>query len=307
MNTPWRTLPVSDAHIHFLSRRFYETLAAQKGSSISKELSSLGIEAPGEGGPEELAGRWVSELDRHGLESAALIASVPGDEVSVLAAVHAFPERFFGYFIVDPMQADAVGRVISALDAGMQGVCFFPAMHRYAIHDDRVLAILNAIQNRPGVIAFVHCGVLSVGIRRKLGLTSHFDMRFSNPIDLHGVALRFPELPFVVPHFGAGYFREALMVADLCPNVYFDTSSSNDWVKYQVPLMSVRDAFRRSLDVLGPRRLLFGTDSSFFPRGWVKGVFDAQSALLFELGVGTEHAELILGGNLRRILARRGE
>ena len=91
MNTPWRALPVSDAHIHFLSRRFYETLATQKGSSISTELSSLGIEAPGEDGPEELASRWVSELDLHGLQSAALIASVPGDEASVVAAVRAFP------------------------------------------------------------------------------------------------------------------------------------------------------------------------------------------------------------------------
>jgi predicted TIM-barrel fold metal-dependent hydrolase len=129
-------------------------------------------------------------------------------------------------------------------------------------------------------------------------------MRFSNPVDVHGIALRYPHLTFVMPHFGAGYFREALMVADLCPNVYFDTSSSNEWVKYQLPAIALRDAFRRSLDVIGPHRLLFGTDSSFFPRGWVKGVFDAQTAVLHDLGVGTDDAELIFGANLRRILRR---
>ena len=66
-----------------------------------------------------------------------------------------------------------------------------------------------------------------------MGLPSPFDMRYSNPIDLHAVALRHPELNFVVPHFGAGYFREALMLADLCPNVYLDTSSSNGWMRFE--------------------------------------------------------------------------
>ena len=130
-------------------------------------------------------------------------------------------------------------------------------------------------------------------------------MRFSNPIDLHSIALRFPDLNFVIPHFGAGYFREALMVADLCPNVYFDTSSTNSWVKYQAPMMEVRDAFRRSLNLLGPRRLLFGTDSSFFPRGWHRASSIRRSSLLFDLGVSGDDAELIFGANLRRLLTRR--
>ncbi len=99
-------------------------------------------------------------------------------------------------------------------------------MHGYSIHDDCVRPVFEwAEQDHRAV--FVHCGVLSVGVRGKLGLQSPFDMRFSNPIDLHAVALRYPSVPIIVPHFGAGYFREALMLADLCPNVYLDTSSSN--------------------------------------------------------------------------------
>jgi predicted TIM-barrel fold metal-dependent hydrolase len=61
------------------------------------------------------------------------------------------------------------------------------------------------------------------------------------------------------------------------------------------------------LDVIGAHRLLFGTDSSFFPRGWVKTVFEAQSTMLFDLGIGTDDAELIFGANLRRILRRPRE
>ena len=175
-------------------------------------------------------------------------------------------------------------------------------MHRYSIQDECVAAVLESISGRQGLVIFVHCGVLSVGIRAKIGLSSQFDLRFSNPIDLHSIAFRFPVLNFVVPHFGAGYFREALMLADMCPNVYFDTSSTNSWVKYQAPMMEVRDAFRTSLNILGPHRLLFGTDSSFFPRGWHRAVFDSQVSLLFDLGVSGDDAELILGANLRRLL-----
>jgi predicted TIM-barrel fold metal-dependent hydrolase len=129
-------------------------------------------------------------------------------------------------------------------------------------------------------------------------------MRFSNPIDLHAVAQKYPDVPIVIPHFGAGYFREALMVATLCPNVYLDTSSSNDWTRLQVPPISVRGAFRQALKVLGPQRLLFGTDSSFFPRGWQSAIFEAQAAALHELGTSSTDAQLIFADNLLRILAR---
>jgi predicted TIM-barrel fold metal-dependent hydrolase len=142
--------------------------------------------------------------------------------------------------------------------------------------------------------------LLTVGVRKKLGLPSRFDMRFSNPIDLHAVALRHPELNFVVPHFGAGYFREALMLADLCPNVYLDTSSSNSWMRYEN--LDLSNVFRRALDIIGPSRLLFGTDSSFFPRGWNYVIFEQQTRALKELGVSTADARLILGENLQRLV-----
>jgi hypothetical protein len=141
--------------------------------------------------------------------------------------------------------------------------------------------------------------VLSVGVRKKLGLPSLFDIRFGNPLDLHAVALAHPNVPVILPHFGAGLLREALMLADLCPNVWLDTSSSNSWIKYVG--LTLADVFRRALAVVGPDRLLFGSDSSFFPRGWVRDVYDQQSAALDEIGVTAEAREKIFGGNFDRL------
>jgi hypothetical protein len=151
-------------------------------------------------------------------------------------------------------------------------------------------------------VVFVHCGVLSVGIRTKLGLPSPFDIRFGNPLDLHGVALAFPSVPIVIPHFGAGLLREALMVASLCPNVLLDTSSSNSWIKTS-PGLTLEQVFRTALDVVGPERLLFGTDSSFFPRGWNHEIYGRQAATLEGLGVTPADRQLIFAGNFRRLFA----
>jgi predicted TIM-barrel fold metal-dependent hydrolase len=149
-------------------------------------------------------------------------------------------------------------------------------------------------------VLFVHCGVLSVGARRKLGLASPFDMSRGNPLHLHTLALRFPTLPIVIPHFGAGMLREALMLADVCPNVYFDTSSSNSWMRY-TPGLTLERVFATALEVVGPARLLFGTDSSFFPRGWHRGVYEQQRAALTRIGASEHDQDQIFGGNFKRL------
>jgi predicted TIM-barrel fold metal-dependent hydrolase len=305
MQTPWGETSVSDAHVHFFSHRFFSLLAAQKGSDIDGIASLLPEwELPARE-PEQLAQRWVAELDRHGVTRAALIASLPGDHESVSAAVKAYPKRFYGYFMVNPVSADSAHEVETALDGGLlQGICLFPAMHRYSLQDERVQAILEVAAAHPGTVIFVHCGVLSVGVRRKLGLPSLFDMRFSNPIEVHGIAMRHPKLPFVIPHFGAGFLREALMLCDLCPNVYLDTSSTNSWIKYLTPAIDLKVVFEKALEIAGPQRLLFGTDSSFFPRGWHRPVYETQIKILEEIGLATAAAKAVLGGNLEKILSR---
>jgi len=279
-------------------------LASQRGSSFEELEPVLEWRMPPES-PEKMAGYWVQELDRHGVARAALIASIAGDEGSVDAAVRAYPKRFYGYFMVNPAAGEALPAVEKALaGAFLQGICLFPAMHRYSLHDDRVLQLLDVAAARTGVVVFVHCGVLSVGVRRKLGLPSLFDMRFSNPLDVHYLAMRYPKLNFVIPHFGAGMFREALMLCDLCPNVYLDTSSTNAWVKFQEPALDLTAVFRKALEIAGAQRLLFGTDSSFFPRGWHKAIFDQQAEALGRLGIGAGEARAIFGENLQRILSR---
>jgi hypothetical protein len=173
-------------------------------------------------------------------------------------------------------------------------------MHLVPLHDERTLRVVEIAAAIPGVVVFVHCGVLSVGVRRKLGLPSRFDMRFGDPLGVSRLALTFPRTTFLVPHFGAGLLREALMAADTCSNILLDTSSSNGWIRY-TPGLTLDHVFKTALAVVGPSRLVFGTDSSFFPRGWQKATYEQQKSILDGLGVRNADEELIFGGNFDRL------
>jgi uncharacterized protein len=293
---------IHDAHVHFFSSHFFSALGAQKKlpeeGRVPAVLELLGWEDPDS--PEALADRWVAELDTHGVGRSALIASLPGDEASVRTAVKRHPSRFVGYFMLDPTTDDAEARAGLAFDEGLRVMCLFPAMQRYSLRDPRVSAVVEVAAAREGTAVFVHCGALSVGVRKRLGLPSLFDVGFGRPLDLQHLAARWSALPFIVPHFGAGLLHEALMLADLCPNVLLDTSSSNRWINYH-PGLTLEEVFRSALAVAGPERLLFGTDSSFFPRGWNREVYDRQKAALAAIGADADTTAKVFGENFTRV------
>lgn len=291
---------ICDAHIHFFSPGFFAGLGTDRAT-----ITGFGWEFPDS--TEALIARWLAELDRHRVDRAALMASLPGDADSVAKAVALNPQRFVGFFMLDPTREDAMDYAGRALDEGLRAICLFPAMHRYPLYDERVAKVFAMAASRRGgtsdsVAIFVHCGVLSVGIRKKLGLPSPFDLRFGSPLDLHAHALAHPSVPIIIPHFGAGMLREALMLADCCPNVYLDTSSSNSWIKY-TPGLTLEQVFKTALNVVGPDRLIFGTDSSFFPRGWNAAIYQQQKSVLDAAGVSAGDQQKMFGANFARIFS----
>ena len=294
---------INDAHCHFFSRRFFEALAADPAAPPTRDPGTdlpRALEWDPPGPPTELADRWVAELDANGVARAAVMASAPGDEPSVAEAVARHPERLVGMFMLDPTRPDAPARAARGLtEHGLRCVCLFPAMHRYALDHEQVAAVFRVAAEHRGAV-FVHCGVLSVGVRKKLGLSHRFDVRLGNPLALVQVASAHPDVPVIIPHFGAGFLRETLMAGDLCPTVHVDTSSSNAWTKY-VPGLRLEDVFRQALEVLGADRLLFGSDSSFFPRGWQRPVYEQQVAVMDELALVEDARRRILGENFTRL------
>ena len=296
-----------DFHAHFFARPFFEALAAQSPLEGSPEeklagvCAKTGIELPSEDLGAHTA-RWLAELDRHGVARMAAFASLPEEAPAVAEAAREAEGRLVPFSLVNPLLEDApakVERLISEL--GFRGVLMFPAMHHYAIDGPEARAVFEVLA-RHSAPAFVHCGLLVVKLRDLLGLPRVQDIQFANPLSLIPAANAHPAVPFVIPHFGAGLFREALLAGAQCENVYVDTSSTNSWRRTQPGAPDLAQVFERALEVFGAERVLFGTDSNVFPAGWRAERLAEQREAMGALDVSEEDQAAIFGGNAARLI-----
>jgi predicted TIM-barrel fold metal-dependent hydrolase len=298
---------LEDAHLHFFSKGVFGFYARQ-AESFREELDPasaaaawIGVEAP-PAEPEALAARWAAELDRHGVARALLFGSAPGEHNAVARAAKACPGRFVPFQMVNPRGADVVGVVRQLHELEIRGVLLFPAMHGYYPDDDACRTVYAAAREH-GLVVFVHVGRLQVAIREKLGIRGGIEERFGDATRLGTMVRAYPEVPFIAPHFGCGTFDELLAAAAGARNLYLDTSSSNSWIA-DSRFPDLAAVFRAALDApgVGPERLLFGSDSTVFPRGWRADVYGEQRAALEALGVSAAERDAIFGGNLQRLL-----
>lgn len=299
---------VVDAHAHFFSRAFFEALGEESPlpgdvpAKLARLAAETGVELP-DPDPVRHWERWRSQLDARGVARIVFFASHPR-EIGALEAAHAASGgRIAAVAIADPRAPGAADRVRSLLSgAGFRGVLLFPAMHRFHVGGPETEELLAAVDERAGLV-YVHCGILVVPLRDRLGLPRRRDLAFANPLGVVPAADRFPRARFVIPHFGAGFFRETLMAGAQCGNIYVDTSSSNAWRAVLPEFLTLAHVFERALGVFGHERILFGTDSGTFPAGWRGDRLDEQVKALRRVSVPTLHVEAILGGNTERLLA----
>jgi uncharacterized protein len=296
----------ADAHLHLFSREvfgFYGRQAPElQGAADPAQaaLARLGVEDPGE--PEALAGRWAAELDRHGVGRAVVFGSAPGEQGTVARVVATDPRRFVGFQMVNPLGPGVTAAIDDIAAKGLRGLLLFPALHGF--YPDACSLVYEAAR-RHRLVLFVHLGALKIGIRDKLGVTTPvLDERFGDASSLGRALEAFPDIPFVVPHFGAGRLRELVTVAGRARNLYVDTSSSNSWMAGTTDMTDLETVFRAALDApaLGPERILFGSDSTVFPRGWRADVHAAQRAAVDRLGLSSAETAGLFAGNLDRLL-----
>jgi len=129
-----------------------------------------------------------------------------------------------------------------------------------------------------------------------------YNLRNMDPLSLWEVAKMFPRLNFVIPHFGSSYLRELLQLCWSCPNVLIDTSGSNQWMRWMPYELDLEKLFRRVVESVGPDRIVFATDSSYFPRGFSEPYLVEQLKTCRAIGLDDESIEKIFYGNAARLL-----
>ena len=306
-----RAMRIVDFHSHFFARPFFDALAAQSPriGSAEEKLCALveqtGMELPSPDIAEHTA-RWLAELDRSQVDHLVTFASAPEEVSAVAQATQLANGRLTAIAVCNPLVDGAAAKLDELLsNNAYRGVLLFPAMHHYSPADPVCTPLWDVLE-RHRAIAYVHCGMLVVKIRDLLGLPRRYDLRGANPLHLVPAADAYPGVTFCIPHFGAGLFRETLMAGAQCENIVTDTSSSNAWIRTQPSKPSLQDVFARALDVFGPMRIMFGTDSTTFPAGWRADRLGEQRAILDALGVDAQDQQRIFAGNADAVLARAG-
>jgi predicted TIM-barrel fold metal-dependent hydrolase len=298
---------LADFHTHLFSNSLFEALAkasplhGTSAARLERATRTLGITLPSADDGEHLA-RWLGEMERHGLSHMVSFASAPEENAVVEMLAPSAKGRITFFAFCDPRKPEALAELGRMLEQGsVHGALFFPAMHHYDLSGPEASEAFSMLDAHSAP-AIVHCGLLKIPLRERLALPRQIDFTRANPLNLIRTADRFPGMPFIVPHFGAGFLRETLLAGAQCGNIYVDTSSSHSWLATSPARLSLADVFERALSVFGPERILFGTDSSVFPRGWRRDLLLAQREALGACGVRDETRARILGMNAAQLL-----
>lgn len=243
---------------------------------------------------EEQAERWVADMDAKGLSRVNFVMGGGNDNLSKIVSWH--PDRFTGlahHSVWDEGAAEELERAVKEL--GLKGFKMIASSQQRPIDDKAAYPVWEMAENLE-VPVLIHFGVLGGG-----GGPA-YDLRNMNPLTLWKVCSDFPTLKFVIPHFGACYWRELLQLCWQCPSVHVDTSGSNQWMRWMPDELTMKDLFRKSMETIGPERLIFATDSSWFPRGFSVEYLREQLRVCYDMGLDEESIGKIFYGNAARLL-----
>jgi predicted TIM-barrel fold metal-dependent hydrolase len=291
-------IEVVDAHAHFFT---YDTIKRWIDSGMSLDRMQQRVAYNTDMGsltiPDENwdAGQmWKDELDKYGISAIGMMISTEvWDEFNETRK--RFPGRFMGYANIDPASDDAAETVRRAGKDGFQGIKLYPSAGSYHTYDERMYPIYEEALKQK-LLVILHFGI-TIGTEANL--------RYGNPLDIQKPAHDFPDLNFMIAHFGAGFFREVLMLMYQTHNVVMDTSGSNSWMIYQPYDLTITKIFEKALRAGSSCRIVFGTDSSFFPRGFRFNVLEEQynavRAVCPQLCYSEKDIDLIFSGNILRL------
>ncbi|MFX1250476.1 MAG: amidohydrolase family protein [Promethearchaeota archaeon] len=290
---------IIDGHAHFESKETIKARLERKG--LSKQQQAIFQERMKNlAETKKTAQLWAESLEETGCDKAVLMIN---DLDTLKKVINLYPGKFIGCMFVNPLETeiDTVLKLIQkALDNGVKAIKFhvsglgkfYPAKRKY----DPLWEYLEQKQ----IPTYFH-----------FGLTRYYTARIANPLELDEILSRYPMIPSVIAHFGAGYLREALLLAFKYKSLYVDSSGRNTWLKYSgIPKLTLTDVFEMAIEAFGEDRVIFGTDSGFNSSGIRPFVLDMHSKAIKEavtnLELGEKVWSKIMGENVAKFLGISG-
>jgi hypothetical protein len=288
-----------DAHLHLFTAEMFRRIQERPGQLRAEAVARSRVRGKSfeerraalEGVTlEQHASTWLAAFDQAGVVGGLFIA-MRGANEELAAFVALNPERLWGIgSLADPRDPDAARTIRRFRALGLSGLKLYPPTQRFLPNDRAFYPIYEACAEE-GIPILFHFGITVAPI---------YDLSFASPLPLSAVVKEFPEVTFVIAHFGAGFLRETLFLAYHTDNVCVDTSGTNNWRLYHPGEPSLEAVFRDALRTFGPKRILFGTDSTFMD-GYRHHILKEQVDVLDRLELPPEDRAAILGGNAAQV------
>jgi uncharacterized protein len=211
--------------------------------------------------PDKDLGRQIDTANRLGIEKIQISRpsnkedfkpeEVRANNDIVLAAMKQYPDRFIGFFTLNPRnQKESFEEIKRCVDLGMAG---YKGYTQVKVNDPLYYPIIEKLTELK-MIVYLHaeCQLGVGGYRMKYDVGK--PPNTSIPEDFVDAAKRYPEAMFHFAHIGGGFDweYECKSFKDY-PNIYVDTGGSNN--EENIVDFAIR--------YLGEDRIFFGTDNCY--------------------------------------------
>jgi predicted TIM-barrel fold metal-dependent hydrolase len=199
------------------------------------------------------------------------------DNDYILEVVSEYPDRYIGAGVIDPSWGNkAVSELHRCVNSGIKIVKIRYSSMRFRPFSKASIKILKEVK-KLGVLPLIHSD----------------ESHFSHPIVLGEIARTFPDVKFVMQHFGINLSVDALHITKNIDNLYADTSACSTRQRNLVTFVNE----------VSPDRLMYGSDTGRF-----RGGLQPQDELdrVLSLGLSKELENKILGGNAAMLLSSAG-
>jgi hypothetical protein len=142
----------------------------------------------------------------------------------VAEAVRANPDRLIGFASVDPHKGKIANRELrrAVEQDDMRGLKLLPHLVECPVND-RLMHPLYEEARDLGIPVLFHMGTqFHTGTK----------LKFCRPLDVDDIAVDFPEVKFIIAHFGWPWYEEAMAVVHRNLNVYFNIAG---WAPKRIP------------------------------------------------------------------------
>lgn len=162
---------------------------------------------------------------------------------------NADPDLFLGFASFD-LNKDYISELKHAINnLGLKGIKVHPQLQNIRADDPKLIPIYEFAEKHELPIV-IHTGITGIGANIRGGGGLKLD--HARPIYVDNIASQFPNVTFIMAHFGWPWYEEALAVAYHKANVYIDISG---WSPKYIPQTVIR-----YMDSLLQDRVLFGSD-----------------------------------------------